>query len=108
MSKIRTERVMVSTLFGKESRQPLVRIEVPTAVMQISTGEARALAMNILRAAEAADADGALVAFSEQHHFPEEAIAALLQTFRKVRDRSNAAEQASTDDADYPDPFEDA
>lgn len=56
--------VMVESIYGANSRRPLVQITAPGAEpVMITPAEARAVAWNILAGAEAAEQDGFVVEF---------------------------------------------
>lgn len=58
------ERVIwVDSVYGSETRLPLVQLSFGETFLQISPAEARELAGNIFQAAEAAEQEGFLVTF---------------------------------------------
>lgn len=60
------KQILVSTLFGRDNREPLVEVRLPGPEprVQLRPAEARALALNILQAAEAAIGDGFVFTFA--------------------------------------------
>lgn len=80
--------------YGGNTRQPFVSLALPDGpVVQIGPDEARALADNLLQAAEAAEQDGWLVEWSmaELDLDPPRA-ANLLAEYRKWRERRSQQE----------------
>ena len=80
--------ILVSSGFGSKARKPFVVIESEDLdkPLQISPDDARNLAMNLLRAAEAADTDAFLVDFMKDTLDPQQ-IASLLYEFRNAREK---------------------
>lgn len=80
--------ILVSSGFGSKHRLPFVVIESEDLdkPLQISPEDARNLAMNLLRAAEAADTDAFLVDFMKDSLDPQQ-IATLLYEFRNAREK---------------------
>jgi len=90
------ETFTIFSLYGAHSHRALVQIEIPPAIAAaghavISTHEARALAWNLLSAAESADQDGFVVQFLAGAMEPEKQ-AQVLRAFRDWRtaDRARA------------------
>ena len=82
--------ILVSSGFGSKHRKPFVVIESEDLdkPLQISPDDARNLAMNLLRAAEAADHDAFVVGFlKDQADLNDEQIAAWLYEFRVAREK---------------------
>lgn len=81
-------KVWVSSVYGHNTRKPLVKIEAETLdqPLQISPNEARDLALNLLEAAEAADQDAFMFEFVTQVIGQTEQVAAsILIDFRDWR-----------------------
>lgn len=80
--------ILVSSGFGSKARKPFVVIESEDLdkPFQISPDDARKLAMNLLRAAEASDTDAFMVGFMKDS-LDEQQIAALLYEFRNAREK---------------------
>lgn len=79
----------VSSMYGYEQRRGLVEIYVNGAdfSVQFSPDDARALAYNLLEAAEAAESDETLIEFLNQRLkiTADYAVAGILTDFRKIR-----------------------
>lgn len=82
--------ILVSSGYGGNTREPFVEIKMEYPKdhpLQIHPDEARALAMNLLEAADAADTDQFLFEFvSKDLHSGDQAAAGILMEFRKFRD----------------------
>lgn len=85
----------VSSGYGANTRQPFVQVEVGPHFTQMSPAAARALALNLLQAAEAAEGDEALIAFFAQLEMPSEELVAMLTAFRRHRDHMQGAAPAT-------------
>lgn len=87
MSEERT--FWVRSMFGFKTQQPIVVVTMPGGEMvQMEPDEARDLALNLLRCAEAAEGDAHLVTWAKDHGITaDENIAAVLNDFRNYRDR---------------------
>jgi hypothetical protein len=94
--------VNVKSIYGQRTRQPLVEITIPDGtgtqengqlVIRIPENDARALALNILQAAEASLVDAFLIEFmrsgdsESKSRFDEPAIAKLITAFRGFRNK---------------------
>lgn len=84
------QEVRVTSLFGARTRQPLVTITFPDgAEITLTVGDARAVALNILEGAEAAEQDAFLFAFGTRMRRDEPDAeqygALLLRAFREAR-----------------------
>jgi hypothetical protein len=76
------------SIYGAQTHQGLVVIEIGGVTVQTRTSEAREFALNILRCAEAADTDEFLLgAFSKLLGTSNDESYALLALFRKERER---------------------
>lgn len=86
----------VTSGFGHNTRQPFVQLVIPRAdwMTQMSPANARALAFNLLQAADGAESDGFLVTFLQETVGVEDmrAIASILTDFRTWRDGRRIAE----------------
>jgi hypothetical protein len=80
----------VTTLYGAKARQPMVEIKAQGLDVQMSPAEARALALNLLSAAEAATSDAFLFEFTQQSIGDDGHAAAVLHLFREWRSRHDA------------------
>lgn len=81
----------VSTGFGHRTQQPYVQVLIEAAdfMTQMAPADARALAINLLQAAEAAEGDAFLISFLRQKvGAKDEAVAGILQDFRDWRERT--------------------
>lgn len=79
----------VSVGFGARTQQPYVQVLIESAdfMTQMKPDDARALALNLLQAAEASEADGFLVSFLRKRvGATEGAVASVLEDFRKWRE----------------------
>jgi hypothetical protein len=78
----------VSSGYGGNTRRPFVEIVAPKLRVTMSSAEARALALNILEAGMAAEADGLIVEFfTKEMETTQEHAAVLLMKFREYRKR---------------------
>ncbi len=78
---------LVSSGYGSNTRKPYVEVEAPDLKVQMSPGDARNLALNLLQASESALSDAFLVTFvMEQIQGELNEAAGLLQEFREWRD----------------------
>lgn len=92
MSKQRQVVFSVSTGFGHRTRQPYVQVLIKAAdfMTQMAPADARALAINLLQAAEAAEGDAFLISFLRRKvGANDEAVAGILQEFRNWRERTS-------------------
>lgn len=92
MSKQRQVVFSVSTGFGHRTRQPYVQVLIEAAdfMTQMAPADARALAINLLQAAEAAEGDAFLISFLRRKvGANDEAVAGILQEFRNWRERTS-------------------
>src|SRR6185369_10044031 len=97
MSNTGKEQIfLVSSGYGGNTKRPFVQLQHPSIdrPLTISPNEARALALNILECADAAESDGFLVEFfkgdleqDDQH------IAFLLTQFREYRKKRAALDK---------------
>jgi hypothetical protein len=81
----------VSSGFGHRTQAPFVQVLIEAAdfMTQMSPGDARALAMNLLNAADAAESDGFLISFMrEKIGAADYQIAGVLEDFRKWREKA--------------------
>jgi hypothetical protein len=79
---------LVSSGYGGNTKRPFVQIQHPAIdrPLTISPNEARALALNIMECADAAESDGFLVEFFKgEMEQPDQTIAYLLVQFREYR-----------------------
>ena len=91
MSKQKQVVFSVSTGFGHRTRQPYVQVLIEAAdfMTQMAPADARALAINLLQAAEAAEGDAFLISFLRRKvGANDEAVAGILQEFRNWRERT--------------------
>lgn len=77
----------VTSGYGGNTKQPFVEVTVGDWSTQMSPEAARALALNFLQAAEAAESDAAIVAFAAQMELGDAGTVALLRAFRATRER---------------------
>lgn len=76
----------VTSMFGARSRQPLVSVTFRAESVDITPGDARALAYNLLDAAAAADYDGVVWdACHDVFTMDDVATAKMMQVFREAR-----------------------
>jgi hypothetical protein len=86
---------MVTTLYGRESKKPLVQIEMKgiankRATIQLDIATAREFAMNVLQAAESAIQDAFIIEFFQDLGIEDDQRQAVLAAFReKRRDRQD-------------------
>jgi hypothetical protein len=80
------KHVTVDSLVAACDKQPYVRIMVDgKPVAQLSTAEARQVAMDILQQSARAEADAMIWKFFNKADFPDGAAAALMLEFRDFR-----------------------
>lgn len=78
--------IQVTSMFGANTRKPLVRVELDDTAVIISPSEARNLGLNLLMAAEAALSDAFLHSFVMRLTDGDEAAATVLMSeFRDWR-----------------------
>lgn len=78
--------VSISSLFGMRTKEGLVHIKVGPLDQQWSSHEARRVALMLLEAAEAADADTLLYRWATQHlGVTIEQVAEIMRDFRIMR-----------------------
>jgi len=78
----------ISSGYGGNTKRPFVQMQHPAIdrPLTISPNEARALALNLLECADAAESDGFLVEFFKgEMDQPDATIVALLVQFREYR-----------------------
>lgn len=84
----------VTSNFGHRTRQPFVVVTAGALdfTVQMSSNEARNLAMNLLACAEAAEGDGFLMTFLGERIGVEDdrALATVLMDFREYREKARA------------------
>jgi len=81
--------ILVTSGYGGNTNKPFVMVEGEDfdQPIQFSPADARALAANLLRAAEAAESDAIIVNFLHgELELPMEKVAEVLVMFRKFRD----------------------
>lgn len=87
--------ILVSTLFGRNSNEPIVVVKLPKTArdrgeLQLRVSEARDLAANILQAAESAIQDAFIVDLARSMKLDEQGQAQMLGMYREMRrDRQN-------------------
>lgn len=84
----REKMILVTSGYGANTNQPFVQVEAEELdrPLQMSPNEARALAVNLLEAADAAETDGYLVGFfRDELKQDRQGIAVILSNFRKYR-----------------------
>lgn len=84
MSK-RIKQIGVRSMFGHNTRQPLVLLRVGDEVVQLPPDKAREIGHWLLEAAEAADGDAALVRLCEKLELEPPMLAMLLTELREAR-----------------------
>lgn len=87
-----------SSIFGYDTQQPYVNIDVSMSPMQCSPAKAREMALMLLEAADAAESDAVLIGYAKKNvlDLDERGAAQLLQQFRQYREtlRGKAADTA--------------
>lgn len=79
----------VRSMFGFNSQEPIVSFSMPGGeTVQMSPADARDLAMNLLRSAEAADTDAFVIGWAKAKipGIDDRGAAILLNDFRQMRD----------------------
>lgn len=89
----------VTAIYGRLTREPYVNIEFGATQGQVTPNHAREIAMMLLEAAEAAEADACLVQIFAEMNMPEESVHLLLHAIRLKR-----GELASATAAPDPEP----
>lgn len=88
-----SSQLVVSSLYGRETRQPIVQLTHGEWMMQVTPEEARRIARMLMESAEAAEQDGFLVEFMMKKVGVEEVKAVLvLHEYRQWRDARPGAE----------------
>jgi len=86
----------VTSGFGHNTQRPFVQMVIPRAdwMTQMSPGDARDLALNLLACADAAESDGFLVTFLRKTIGVDDmrAVASILVEFRQHRDQNRKVE----------------
>lgn len=81
------QQVSVRGGVGQTSGEPFVTLAISTPAVQIASAQARAIALQILEAADAAESDGFLTAWLRGNiALADGQIGALLQEFRAYRE----------------------
>ena len=94
----REKMILVSSGFGANTNEPFVQIEMEELdrPKQMSPNEARALALNLLECADAAESDGFLVGFfRDELKQDRQGIAVILNDFRKYRRRRSKTDKGT-------------
>lgn len=81
----------VASGYGANTRQSYVEVTVGDHFTQMSPAAARALALNLLQAAEAAETDESLITFFQQMEMTDEQLVGLLRAYRRHRDERQGA-----------------
>lgn len=90
--------IWVTSLYGYHNRQPLVALTIGGETStQMEPAEARDLALNLLRSAEAAEADGFVVEWlRDKVKLDDGGIATLLNEFREWRARREGTDEGQS------------
>ncbi len=81
------ERFEVRALFGARTGQPLVAVQIgDRKAFNVTPEKAREMAMLLLEGAEAALADGFLIAWMTRHGMSLEEVGLLIEDFRRYRE----------------------
>lgn len=94
--KSHESKIWVDTLFGAELRQGLVQLSFGETGVQLRPAEARDLAMNLLRAAEATQSEDLIVQFFEKvegKRMQPQAIGLILSELRTLRDANDQEQE---------------
>jgi UTP-glucose-1-phosphate uridylyltransferase len=79
--------IWVTSLYGFNTRKPMVQIEVPDPVVQLDIEDALQLGQNIIAVAHGAEADTFIAEFFRQElEIDDQQAAMLLQKFRQFRE----------------------
>jgi hypothetical protein len=93
------DSILVSSIVSAETGEPFVVLRWFTHYAQVTAGQARSLAFNLLEAVEAARSDAFLVRFAvERGGMPSENSGRLLSDFREFREE----ERLKAADAERP------
>lgn len=82
----------VKSIYGVNTKQPIVEIELENYKVQVSAATARRIALLLLECAEAAEQDGALFNWGLGHGFGNERAAQMVVVLRKYREEQQDAE----------------
>lgn len=94
MTKPTDLTLWAESLFGAESREGLVRLQMKTEEVTCSPDDARRWALDILRVAEAAEMDEIIMSFfTGPMEMTEEATVPILRAFREQRDQIYAEKE---------------
>ena len=85
MDERKPKPIWVSSIYGTEAERGLVEINLDGKLLQIVPEEARSFAMNLLRSAEAAEADECLIEFAKESGLGLQGGFALVHAFRRHR-----------------------
>jgi hypothetical protein len=79
--------ILVTTLYGRDNKIPMVQIEVPNGKAQLSLEETEDLARNLVHAAEASATDAFLIEFlRDSLELDDNAVWGIIREFREWRE----------------------
>jgi hypothetical protein len=85
-------QIQIETIYGAISRKPFVTFKWGNMAGQLTPNEARAHALAILEAADAAESDAFIVKFLDDHlDAPPEASLVAMSEFRQFREANRDA-----------------
>lgn len=77
----------VTSGYGSNTHEPFVEVDVNGHITQMSPAQARAIGLNLMEAAEAAESDEFIVTFAKEIGMDERGGAKLLNAFRHLRNK---------------------
>jgi hypothetical protein len=95
MSKQRIKPIGVRSMFGHNTRQPLVLLRLGDEVVQMPPAQAREIGHWLLEAAEGADGDAALVRVCAKLELDDRMLALLLTELRDGRGKTGGDTSAT-------------
>lgn len=82
---IKNPSILVGGIVSHRDGLPYVQVDFDGKLLQMSMGQARSIAFDLLRACGYAEADAMILRFFDANHFPKNAAGALMIQFRDFR-----------------------
>lgn len=79
------DNILVESMYGINTKQPLVKLTIGELLLQISPDHARDLAISLIDAAEAAEHDAWLFEFTKEQGATDGQAAGMVVNYRKFR-----------------------
>jgi hypothetical protein len=77
--------ILISGIVAARDKMPYVQVDIDGRMVQLGMGEARSVALDLLRAAGYAEADAMIRRFFDKQDYPRGAADALMVEFREFR-----------------------